>query len=310
MDHKSNETNRSAGARAALVALLLFTQAGCSSTDRVTSESPNDQSNAPISSASTRPSGIPFGLSAMPVTQYGPTYTGGLMLPPSPDSLLARLATIRGAGGRVVLALAGGPLQYTNADGTFNLDLWKGRIDRYRSIDFNSSIDDGTIIGHYLIDEPNCTSCWGGQAIGQDVVEAMAQYSKSIWPTMTTIARAEATWLQGFSGQYVDLDAGWAQYVVRKGDVNTFLANNLAAAQAEGLGLIVGLNILKGGANSTSLTASEIKTFGSVLLANAYPCAFISYQWNDAFFSQAGIKSAMELLSKKANRHAVSSCRR
>ena len=46
------------------------------------------------------------------------------------------------------------------------------------------------IICHYLIDQPNCTTCWGGQAIPQAMVEAMAEYSKSIRPGMTTIARA------------------------------------------------------------------------------------------------------------------------
>ena len=239
---------------------------------------------------------------------YGPTFTGGLMNPEQPENLLSRLAGIRAAGGRVALALAGGPLQYTNADGTFNFDLWKLRVDRYSLIDFASYISDGTVIGHYLIDQPNCSTCWGGEPIPQDMVEAMAQYSKLIWPTMTTIARADPTWLAEYSGQYVDLDAGWAQYVVRKGDINTYLADNLAAAQAEGLGLIVRLNLLKGGLNLASLTASQIKSFGSTLLGSSYACAFISWQYDSAYFSRLDIKSALELLSKKAKRHAATSC--
>jgi hypothetical protein len=309
MTYSSKQPKRTTKARAPLVAFVLFASVGCDSTDHLTSNTSNDASNQSVVLSSTASSGIPFGAFALPLSMYGSTYTGGHMNPQQPESLLSRLAIIRNAGGRVVLALAGSPRQYTNADGTFNFDLWKSRTDRYRSIDFNSYIDDGTVTGHYLIDQPNCSSCWGGQVIPQDMVEAMAQYSKTIWPTMTTIARADATWLEGFSGQYVYLDTGWAQYVVRKGDVSTYLTDNVVAAKSEGLGLIVGLNVLKGSSNSSSLTASQVKTFGSVLLGNSYPCAFISWQYDNAYFSRSDINSAMQFLSKKAKRHVPSSCR-
>jgi len=186
--------------------------------------------------------------------------------------------------------------------------MWKARVDRYAAIDFSSYIADGTIIGHYLIDEPQCSSCWGGEPVSRDTLEAMAQYSKQYWPTMTTIVRAAPTWLAGYPGQYVYLDAGWAQYTLLQGDINSYLADNVAAAKSKGLGLVVGLNVLKGGANLTSLTASQVKTFGSVLLGSPYPCAFISWQYNADYFSRSDIKSALDFLSKKAKRHAASSC--
>lgn len=293
--------------RGTLLALLVFAYAGCDSTDRITS---NSSSDAAVDFSSTRLSGIPFGAFALPLNLYGSTYTGGFLNPGSPDYLLSRLAVVRAAGARVVLTLVGSPVNFTNADGTFNFSRWKARVDRYSGIDFNSYISDGTVIGHYLIDQPQCSTCWGGQAIPRDTVEAMAQYSKSIWPTLTTIARTAPTWLAGYSGQYVYLDAGWAQYTVRQGDLNTYLADNVAAAQSEGLGLIVGLNVLKGGLSLSSLTASQVKDFGSVQLSSSYVCAFISWQYDSAYFSRSDIKSAMEFLSKKAKRHAASSCRR
>jgi hypothetical protein len=303
-----NESGRTSKPRAPLLALLLFAGLGCESTDRVSSPAADDALDADATFSSSGFSGIPFGAFAQPLSLYGPIYTGGHMNPESPEYLLSRLAAIRAAGGRVVLALAGGPSAFTNADGTFNFDLWKARLARYSVIDFNSYISDGTVMGVFLIDEPSCSSCWGGQAIPQETVEAMAQYSKSIWPTMTTIARTDPTWLKGFSGQYVYLDAGWGQYVVRKGDVNTYLSDNVAAAQAEGLGLIVGLNVLGGGLNRASLTASQIKSLGSALLGSSYACAFISWKYDAAYFSRSDIKSALELLSRKAKRHAPTSC--
>jgi hypothetical protein len=308
MTHTRKEAGPASMARAPLLALFLLIATACDSTDRLASNPSDDAPGATAASASTAVHGIPFGASSQPVSLYGPTYTGGLLNPVQPESLLSYLATIRAAKARVVLAFSGGPLQFTNPDGTFNLGLWKTRVARYNSVDFSSYINDGTVTAHYLIDQPNCTSCWGGQAIPQDTVEAMAQYSKSLWPGMATIARADATWLAESASEYVSLDAAWIQYVVRKGDVNTFLADNVAAAQAKGLGLMVGLNLLKGNADLSSFTASQIKNFGSVLLGSSYACGFISWQYDAAYFARADIKSALELLSKKAKRHVPTSC--
>jgi hypothetical protein len=293
------------GSRTSLLALFLCASLACESADRISPSTPDDASFAAPSPGS---SGIPFGAFAQPINLYGQTYTGGLLNPENPDNLLPQLAAIRAAKARVVLTFPGSSARYTNPDGTFNFDLWKGRLDRYYPVNFESYLDDGTILGIYLIDEPSCASCWGGQVIPQDMVEAMASYSKSLWPRMTTIARVDATWLDDFSGEYVSLDAGWAQYVVRKGDVGTYLSANVAAAQSKALGLVVGLNVLAGGLNQASLTASQIKDLGSVLLSSSYGCAFISWKYDAAYFSRTDIKSALALLSKKAKRHASTSC--
>jgi hypothetical protein len=291
--------------------ILLATSLGCESADRV---SPNAAEPVPEAARAAAPAatGIPFGNFNQPLSAYGSLFNGGHLNPQKPESLLSYLSTIRAAKGHVVLALAGGPLNYTNADGTFNLDRWKLRQDRYyNAVDFNafnSYIADGTVIGNFLIDQPNCPECWGGQVIPQDMVEAMAQYSKQLWPAMTTIARADPTWLQQYPNAYVYLDTGWAQYVMRKGDVNTYLSQNAAAAKAKGLGLVVGLNYPDGGVNTATLTAAQIKNFGSVLLGSSQACAFISWKYDATFFAQTDIASALDLLSKKAKRHAATKC--
>jgi hypothetical protein len=295
---------------ALVLALSLLLSLGCESSDRITSNSSPDQHHPAVNPALSAASGIPFGAFHQPVSLYGPIYSGGLLNPLAPESLLSRLSEIRAASGRVVLVLPGGPAKYVNADGTFNFELWKSRVARYSVVDFDSYINDGTVLGNFLIDQPDCSSCWGGQVIAQDMIEAMAQYSKSLWPGMTTMVRSDPTYLDDFAGSYVDLDAGWAQYVVRKGDINTYLAANVAAAQSKGLRLVVGLNLLNGGLNRASLTASQIKSFGSTLLGSAYACAFISWQYDATYFSRTDIKSALELLSKKAKRHAATTCYR
>jgi hypothetical protein len=302
------EAGRISTTRAPLLTLFLLAFLGCGGVDRL--NSPATENTLDPTFAAGKFSGIPFGATAQPISLFGPTYTGGLVNPVYPDSLLKYLAAIKAAKGRVVLSLPGGPGGYTNADGTFNLDKWKARTLRYNVVTFDSYIDDGTIIGNYIIDQPNCSSCWGGTSISASTVEQMAAYSKSLWPRMATIARADPTWLATYTGQYTYLDAGWAQYVMRKGDVNTYLSDNVTAAQSKGLRLIVGLNLLDGGLNQESFTASQVKDFGSVLLASSYPCAFLSWRYDATYFSQTDIKSALSLLSKKAARHVPSSCRR
>jgi hypothetical protein len=292
--------------RASLLALFLLVALGCESSDRLTSPTTDDGLAA--AKGPTGSQGIPFGMFAQPISLYGPTYSGGHLNPVRPESLLTRLAAIKAAKGRVVLALAGGPAGYTKPDGTFDFELWKSRVSRYTVVDFSSYISDSTILGNYVIDEPNCASCWGGQPIPQGMVEAMAQYSKSLWPNMKTMARVDPTWLAAFSGEYVYLDAGWAQYVMRKGDVNTFLSQNVAAAQSKGLGLVVGLNLLGGGLNNARLNSNQLKDFGSILLGSSKACAFISWQYNADYLALPDIQSAMALLSKKAARHVQTPC--
>jgi hypothetical protein len=307
MDLDSHPPSRARHHGRALV-LLLAAALGCESTDRISPTAPESGLSAAKAPVSGGTAGIPFGAFAQPLSLYGSIYTGGHLNPEKPESLLSKLATIRAAKARVILALAGGPGNYTDPGGSFNFDEWKQRQDRYAGVDFSSYIADGTVVGNFLIDQPNCPSCWGGQVIPQATVEAMAQYSKSLWPDMKTIARADPTWLDDYPDPYVYLDAGWAQYVMRKGDVNTYLSDNVQASQSKGLGLIVGLNLLDGGPNQESLTASQLKDFGSVLLGSSLACAFISWRYDAAYYARTDIKSALELLSKKAKRHAATSC--
>jgi hypothetical protein len=45
------------------------------------------------------------------------------------------------------------------------------------------------------------------------------------------------------------------------------------------------------------------------LLANPYPCAFISWKYDQAYMARADIKAVMGRLSEKARLHGSSSCR-
>ena len=257
--------------------------------------------------AATFAGGIPFGMFAQPLSLYGDRYNGGHRNTPASD-LLNSLTQIRNAGGKVVVVFAGSSNNYKDADGHFSMSLWQSRVDRYRGVDFSAFVEDGTVIAHYLLDEPNDPNNWNGEPVPPAAVEQMAEYSKSIWPTMPTVVRVDASYLTPGNPSYQYLDAAWAQYVARKGAPDDYLSRNVADAQSVGLQLIVGLNLLKGGPENTPLTASLIQEYGSALLSSSYPCAFISWQYDANYLAGAGIGDAMDVLRPLAQNRPTKSC--
>jgi hypothetical protein len=299
-------SRRIARLRSPLLAALLVTLAGCDGTNALNPDA-NNSPSAPTSETSAAfAGGIPFGLFAMPTGYFGDRYNGALRNI-SPYQLLDELRSIKARGGKVVLMFAGSQEHYKK-DGHFSLTLWKARVDRFRVVDFSSYVRDGTIIGHYMIDEPYDPENWGGDPVSPSVLEEMGRYSKQLWPEMPTVIRAEPGYLAS-NHRYVD--AAWAQYLERKGSAADYIRKHVADAQERGLALIVGLNILDGGTpNLTPMTASEIESWGSALLASSYPCAFISWTYDERFVSSNGVPGAMDDLRRKAENRATRTCRR
>ena len=254
----------------------------------------------------------------LPRGLYGSRYTGALRALGAirPESVLVDLAAARRANARVLIAMSGNHI--VDANGHFSLDIWKHQIDRFRGIDFSSYIQDGTIVGHFLMDEPGDPTNWGGTVVSRSDIDAMAQYSKQIWPTMATIIRAWPKYLQGFQYQY--LDAAWAQYHSRFGPIEPFISVNVQGAKELGLGLVIGLNVLAGGGKDglpgywkkdvNSMTAEQIKTLGGTYLAEPYACAFVVWQYDDRYFARPDIQAAFDQLTQEARQHPATPCRR
>ncbi|MGI9041264.1 MAG: hypothetical protein ACR2HK_09265 [Gemmatimonadales bacterium] len=249
--------------------------------------------------------GIPIGTYAQPTSTFGDRYNGGLRNI-WPQFLKRELENIKNRGGKVVLMMAGNERHY-KGQGHFSLNKWKARIDRFKGVDFESYINDGTIVGHYLIDEPNDPVNWGNRPIPGSTLEEMAKYSKQLWSRLATVVRVDPAYLAG--GRYQHLDAAWAQYVYRKGAADDHIRRNVADASRLGLGLITGLNIIKGGPNGSRMTASQVKSWGSTLLESSYPCAFISWQYNSGYLDSGDMRDAMDALRRKAENRSPRSCR-
>jgi len=289
---------------------LAFSLAACGDTDAFEpggSHSPSTTPDTP-ELATSFAGGIPIGTSAQPNEYFGGRYNGGWRNI-WPEFVVSNLSEIKSRGGKVILMMAGPNSFYKDADGHFSMSKWKARIDRYRDVDFSSYIRDGTVIAHVLVDEPNDPTNWNGQPIPPSTVETMAQYSKSIWPDMPTVVRAYPSYMAQWSGTYQYLDAAWAQYVCRLGTASDFIGSNVRLAQSKGLSLVVGLNLVRGNCEKAAMTATEVQNWGSTLLSSTYPCAFISYQFDEKYLSSAGIQSAMDLLRSKAENRESRSCR-
>jgi hypothetical protein len=248
--------------------------------------------------------GIPFGHFAQPTSTFGEVYNGA-MQNNSPSNLLSDLAGIRNRGGKVVLTFSGYE-GYFKTNGYFDLGKWKARVRRFKSVNFSSYVKDGTIVGHYLIDEPNDPTNWRGRPVSPAVLEEMARYSKELWPGLTTIVRVDPSYL---NGNHRHLDAAWAQYLHRRGSASDYIRRVVSDAQRKGLGLVVGMNVLKGGPNGRAMTPSEVKNWGSTLLGNSYPCAFIMWTYKSTYVSTSSMKDAMRTLRGRAQNRSSKSCR-
>jgi hypothetical protein len=265
--------------------------------------------------------GIVFASGSMDPQYFDAVHTGSLrgggVLP---SNVLSLLSAARARGGRVVLKLCMGKDSYVkNSDGTFSLSKWKALIDRYKGVNLAPYIADGTLLGHFLIDEPHRAVKWGGKIISHATLEAMAAHSKAIWPTLATMTHTRMEWLADTQVRFVHLDAGWPQYATNKGEITGWIAGQISYAKSKGLGLMAGINVLDGGSGSSgirgtgpgrwSMSAAELKKFGTVLLNQTYACGFFMWQHDLAYYGRSDIKSTMAALSKLAKVHVKTSCR-
>jgi hypothetical protein len=297
--------------RALAPAVLLAALAACAG-DTL---GPDDSSGLPSShpatdltpGSATFAGGIPFGYFGQPTEAYGAVFNGASRIIYT-QFIVRELADMKARGGKVALKMAGGDKFFKDANGSFNLAKWKERVDLFRDVNIAPYVNDGTLIGHYLIDEPNDPANWNGKPISPSTLEEMARYSKSIWPDLPTIVRTEPDYL---SSSHKYLDAAWAQYLDRKGNPQDFIRRNVADAQERGLGLVVGLNVLHGGTpTGTKMTPSQVVAWGSALLSSTYPCAFISWTYDEQYLGSSGVMGAMSDLRRLAQNRSARSCRR
>lgn len=279
-----------------------------------TTSPPPPDTTGPVTPA--RPhEGIPFGPWHLPMTEYG-SFSGavrGLHR----DHPVEDLEHARRTGTRVLLAMAGSESAYQDENGHFSLAKWKQRVDRFKHVDMSSYVADGTIIGHLIMDEPEDPTNWNGKLVTQAEIEEMARYSKELWPSMAAIIRAWPRYLKGYSFKH--LDAEWAQYHIRFGDINAFIQSNVSDAKASNLALIMSVNLLAGGGEDEglfgyhhqryALNARQLRTWANKIMDEPYICAMLDWQYEERYFAREDVKSVFKELAERARTRPKKLCR-
>lgn len=289
--------------------------------------------------SSTAP-GIPFGDFHLPTSEFDNTRYSGSLQALWTSSAYTVLNTAKSYGERVVISVAGNRGYYTNSDGTFNMTKWKARVALFKGYNFAQYVTAGTIIGHYLVDEPFCSSCWGGKKITYSEIEEMSKYSKSLWSSMPTGVRSPPSLLG--STAFSSLDFAWAQwegplhFPSYKLTPEQFRDQQTSKAKTLGLGLVFGLNYLDGGDGTShingtyakdpnlsdnqycsssgscyryAMSASEVRKVGQVFAAASFSCGVLSWKYDTSFIGRTGMKDALDAVSYTARSRSRTSCK-
>ncbi len=265
----------------------------------------------------------------------------------SPASASSDLAYAKAKGIRVVVSLPGNRSNFTNSDKTFNLSLWKQRMDLWRpqAALLATYYANGTILANYLQDEPDCSSCWGGKPITGAEVAEMGRYAKAILPGIPTVVRVVPAWFRKVGLDGTNIDLAWAQYggplhaPSLRMTPEQFRDQNVADAKALGMGLIIGMNTLDGGdgssripgtynlnivSNRWQMSAAEVERAGMVFAKEPYVCAVLDWRYSPtltssnypasqaagirAFDNRSDVQAAFAKVLAAAKRRAATRC--
>ncbi len=225
------------------------------------------------------------------------------------------------SGVKLTLRMTGDHEHYT-VDGSFNLELWKKRLDLWDGADLSAYVADGTFAGHMLLDD---VLNWPSNDPTGDELEAMAAYSQVKFPGLPTFVRERASRMPvPGSGRFEQVDGCVNQYKAKDGDVDSFIEDDRAAAERLGLGTINGMNIADGGDGSSgqpgwtdgkwAMSAAEITEYGTVLAAVPELSMFLNWEydaeepWSDGtlgadYFARPELEAALAELGRVVGEH-------
>lgn len=248
---------------------------------------------------------LPFGPFHLPDSAFGPPFSGAFRSL-QPESAITTLEAARQAGLHLIINLAGSRRQFQEADGGFSLPRFQALLERFRGFDFASYIADGTVIGHMLFDEPQDPSNWNGKPVSFADIEAAATYSRELFPTLPVGVGGPPSFLQG-GAPWTALTFAFAQYTTRRGDVPSWLSQEVEIAQRIELGLVLSLNVLSGN-NGGLVTADQLWTWGLLLADEPSACALLMWKYEATYFTDPAIADAVASIAQASRERTAPSC--
>jgi hypothetical protein len=130
------------------------------------------------------------------------------------------------------------------------------------------------------------------------------------------LVRAFPEYMKG--GRFPHLDALWFQYLDRWAPLDEFIDKHFREAGPLGLRLVTGLNVINGGSESSgipgrrrgknAMSADEIRSWGGKLLDQSNLCAFLLWEYDEAYLARPDIKAAIDDLAAKARSYPTTDC--
>lgn len=233
-------------------------------------------------------------------------FTGGIIYA-SPSGIIKLLNAMRTYRTRAFLKMTGEHMSTYMTDGRFDYYKWRAATAKYNTSAIKTAVAaavaNGTLLGYSMIDEPNRFN-WGG-GLNKAMLDRMATYSKSIFPTLPTAAVVTYYWRP--TERYRVLDAIISQTWKPKKTAAQFRDEAVAAAKLNGVSLAFSLNLFAGPSGGT-MTPSQIKTW-TVTLGRA-SCGMFMWKYSSYLFSQYSYKQAFKEAAATLAADPAPRCRR
>ena len=266
--------------------------------------------------------------------------------------IITRINAARARGHHLVLALTGGASSNYKTNGKFDMAKWKKKQATFNTATIRNAIaaavNDGTVVGYVLIDEPERLD-WGYKivdgkkvsVITKAMMDEMAAYSHSMFPTLPVGPGYGPPGYKNFdpAHTYSKVDFIYAQYnwnvqtknVYKSGDVAGWLKAVSAQAQKDGVALATGLNIMDGGirdndgdskwecpqpltegqgtyAPNCRMTAAQVRTWGKAVAPAG--CFILMWRYDSDYMRRSDNQDAFKDVAAYAKTLGTKSCKR
>ena len=287
--------------------------------------------------------GVPFGpyrlwATATSLNANAAAFTASLNSS-DPSTIVTLIGAARTKGHKLVLNMTACCASEYLTSGNFDLAKWKARQDLFNTAAIRTAIaeavSNGTVIGGKLIDEPERAD-WG-TGLSKSVVDQMAAYTKSYFPTLPLgISHGAPGYRWRTDQTFTALDWIVYQYnsavsgtTYAKGDAAGWRDAVLQQAAADGVAPAFSFNILDGGIEaardglwncSTTLTegrgteepdcrmtAAQVREYGRVL--GPAGCALLMWRYDDEFMANPANQQAFRDVAALLASRTAPSCR-
>jgi hypothetical protein len=244
----------------------------------------------------------------------------------TPDMLIRHIDAARAQGIHLILAMTGGAHGDYKTNGVFDEGKWQAVMDGFNTPAIQTAVAagvaDGTIIGNSVMDEPQQYDRGGVQrdkswgpfgTMTKARVDGMCAYGKQIFPTLPEGVFHSPNAFEPLNSYHV-CQFLMAQYDMIKGDVTAYRDAAIALTQRDGMGLVLGLNVINGGQQdkdghwdcagtgglgtlspNCAMTADQIRNFGKVLGPAA--CALVVWTYKPWYMNKPDNQAALAELA-------------